>query len=658
MAIIQTMGQVEKLAPPWYQGIQRSSIQLYNHFNYDYATLYRVQSNVRTCVDFLSRNIAQLGLHQFLRVSDNDRKRLIGFGMSRIINRPLPAKYKITRYRMINALMSDLGIYFNAYLLKVRDQDSGDVLGLLRIPPIYISPEGSLVNTGYRLEIGSFRKTIDPDEIIHIRGYNPENPIYGLSPLETLRRILAEEDSAGRYREGLWKQGNRMSGYIQRPADAPDWSDTARERFLQEFNDLYAGDDNSGKTALIEDGMEWVSAGFSPRESEYLSGRKLTREECARAFHIPLPMVGILDHATLTNVREQHKQLYQDSLGPWCTMIEQDFDLQLLPEFAGEGIDIEQVYSEFNIMEKLQGDFEEQIKALQSAVGRPYMTPNEGRARLNLPSLGGDADQLATPLNVIIGGQASPRDSAPKGGQHSQKQLGEGSKQFNSYHAELSDRYQIKYIEIFSNHYRRQERAILSRVNPAISEGKADLGSGVWWDSDRWNDELFEDLLKINLLTAQTWAEMMFEKTGVELNNYQAFDDRLIPYMSEHSRIQAEDINQTTEIQIGEALDDPDPLAAVKNVFKIALTSRVIQQAISSVNTASNFGAFEAAKASQLLRKTWRVNSGNPRESHAALDGVSVGIRENFPNGLRWPGDPSGSAEELAGCQCSVEFSR
>ena len=40
------------------------------------------------------------------------------------------------------------------------------------------------------------------------------------------------------------------------------------------------------------------------------------------------------------------------------------------------------------------------------------MTANEARARLNMPSLSGYADELVTPLNVLTGGQANPQDSA------------------------------------------------------------------------------------------------------------------------------------------------------------------------------------------------------------------------------------------------------
>ena len=95
----------------------------------------------------------------------------------------------------------------------------------------------------------------------------------------------------------------------------------------------------------------------------------------------------------------------------------------------------------------------------------------------------------------------------------------------------------------------------------------------------------------------------------------------------------------------------------MKNVFNLALTVWVVQQAVTAVTSAGNFGAWEAANAGGLRKKTWIVTSPNPRPSHAALNGVTVGIRERFANGLRWPGDPAGSADENANCKCEVEFS-
>lgn len=626
----------------WWPRVSYGSLTLYDQYNYDYATIYRTQPNVRTCVDFLARNIAQLGLHVFRRVSDTDRQRLTDHPLARVLARPLPADFKVTYYRLIEALMGDLGIYFNAYWLKIRVEDAP--AGLLRIPPIYVTVKGGLVPTEYKLNLGGLPKTVKPSEIVHFRGYNPESAINGLPPLETLRRILAEEHAAGDYREHFWQNAARMHGILERPAGAPEWSETARERFKAEFEALYSGGENSGKTAILEEGMTWQATTFNAQESEYLGGRKLTREECARAYHIPLPMVGILDNATFSNIKEQHKNLYQDSLGPWLAMIEQDVELQLLPEFD----DTDGVYVEFNIAEKLAGAFDEQVTALQAAVGRPWMTADEARARMNLPSMGGDAEVLVTPLNVLVGGLASPRDTAPKS-VHVQLD----AKTLDIHIQELRERHEQKWREGLMRHYRRQEAAIMSRVPE--SAGKADIG-GVWWDEDRWDRELYEDLLPLNILTAGTWSGIVVGALEADIDE-DVMNQRMHPWLEKHSQIQAAYINAATRDQLEVALRDPEPREAVKGIFEQALTAWTARQAISAVTTAMNFGATEGAKASGLTRKTWQVNSSNPRDDHMAMNGETVGIRERFSNGMRWPGDPAGGAEQNANCQCSVRFS-
>jgi hypothetical protein len=71
----------------------------------------------------------------------------------------------------------------------------------------------------------------------------------------------------------------------------------------------------------------------------------------------------------------------------------------------------------------------------------------------------------------------------------------------------------------------------------------------------------------------------------------------------------------------------------------------------------ASFVAVEAA--TKLLAgkatKTWRTNSSNSRKSHARMDGETVDLDAKFSNGLKWPGDPAKGADEVAGCECTVE---
>jgi hypothetical protein len=266
------------------------------------------------------------------------------------------------------------------------------------------------------------------------------------------------------------------------------------------------------------------------------------------------------------------------------------------------------------------------------------------------------ADQLGVPLNIIVSGGASPEPDASAADQNAPKRL--HAKGYDSHNAPLRQQHIERWQRGLARHYHRQERAITSRVPVQISEnGKADIG-GIWWDDERWDNELAADLLRLNSLTANAWAENMIEQTGADIGDMDAFQARMLPWLSEHSHMQAAYINRRTQEALAEALRQPETLQAVKDLFALAATSWALLEAGSAVTSASNFGAHEAANAGGLRQKRWHVNSSNPRDSHAAVNGETVGIRELFSNGLRWPGDPRGSAEDNANCQCSVEFLR
>lgn len=661
MTTIISETSLVEMPASWWPASSNRSVKLYDSFTYDYATLYKTQPNVRVCVDFLARNIAHLGLHVYQRQENNDRVRLREHGLSRLLDQPLPAGYKVTQYRLLESMMGDLGVYHNAFWLKIR-RPSSELYGLLRIPPVYVSVVGSMYPTGYKITLADGVKTVDADEMIHFRGYNPENAINGMSPLETLRRILAEENASGDYREHFWANAARISGVIERPSTAPEWSDTARQRFKSEFEQLYTGDTNSGKTAVLEEGMEWKAVSFNPKESEYLEGRKLTREECARAYHIPPPLVGILDHATFSNISEQHKMLYTDVLGPWCESIEQDFQLQVLPEFK----DTEGVYLEFNIQEKLQGDFQAQTQSLQSAIGRPWMTANEGRSRMNLPQLEG-GDDLVTPLNVLIGGQASPNDVAGKaGGQILSLTNGAKSAElfvdlkgdddepviFRTHDPKMRAKFEVEWQALLTGVFERQKTTVMAKLGAAAKARKeADINA--IWDYERWNDEVSKDFSELTWETIKAWAEKLAAALGIEVNY-----EIMRIYVENNARIAAGYMNDSTFDQIDEALRAENPLEAVEKVFALALGVRVVQLALGRVTSLSNYGAYSAARQGGVKTKTWIVTSKNPRHTHMLLDGEKVGIRGKFSNGLRWPGDHLGGAEENANCRCMLDYGR
>lgn len=401
MAFVASSGSIYPLTSGAYSTVQLAPrIELSDSYAVEYGQIWKSQESVRTVVSFLARNIAQLGLALYERVGDSDRRRLQDHPLAALLRRPNPWA---TRYRFINDLVHDFAIYDNAFWVKTNDNG---IRGLRRIPPQYISIDGRdwLSPDTFRITGSAGARVLTREQVVYFRGYGVNKDI-GTSPLEALRRTLREEFTASEMREQVMRNGARMSGYINRPADAPGWSDEAADRFKRAWQSQYSGSGpGAGGTPILEDGMTFSPVSQTAKDLQYIEARKLTREEVAAAYFVPPPMVGLLEHATFSNITEQHKMLYQDTLGPWLTMISEEIELQLLPDFE---VDPTRFYVEFNLREKLSGSFEERADAIQKAVGGPTMTVNEARALDNRPPIDG-GDVLIRPLNVTANGDRNP----------------------------------------------------------------------------------------------------------------------------------------------------------------------------------------------------------------------------------------------------------
>ncbi|PTR42038.1 HK97 family phage portal protein [Rhodococcus sp. OK611] len=402
MSFVISDGAVRGLSRPDLPGMPR--LQISDSLSMAHEEIWRKQPAVRTSVTFLARNIAQLGLHAFRRVGDTDRQRLIDHALPLLIGKPNPWT---TRYRLMDSLVHDLGIYDRAHWQKVKTSSG---LGLVRLPPSMVTPKGDdwLTPSVFEVKGSKGTREVLAESMVYFRGYAPAND-FGTSPIESLRQILAEEWHSSRSREQTLRNGARMSGYLQRPKEAGKWEPEARDRFREHWRAQYTGDGPAtGGTPILEDGMTFTGVSQTSEQLQYIEARKLTREEVAAAYFIPPPMVGLLDNATFSNITEQHKMLYQDTLGPWLTMIADELALQLIPDLP----DSDRVYVEFNLAEKLTGSFETRSDSMQRAVGGPFLTVNEARAMDNRPPIE-RGDVLIRPLNVTQNGDDKPIPAAP-----------------------------------------------------------------------------------------------------------------------------------------------------------------------------------------------------------------------------------------------------
>lgn len=597
------------------------------------ASLWRTQPHLRTVVTFVARNVAQLGLHVFERVDETDRRR---DRVSLLAGTLAFPDGVMTTYDLVYALVGDMLLYDRSYWFVGQSAETLSGWMIRRIPPSWVSTgeqdpfrvKSWLVAFG-----GEGAVEVPAAQILAFTGYSPTSVTKGSPTVESLKDTLREQVEASKYRGQIWKNGGRISSVLERPKDAPRWSDPAREAFREDWYAKYTGNGpRAGGTPILEDGMTLKRIDFTAQEQQFVEAAKLSLTTVAAAFHVNPTMIGQNDGANYSNVREFRKMLYGDTLGPLLAQIEARINTFLIPML---GMDPARFYAEFNIAEKLQGNFEEQSTALQSATGAPWMTRNEARARQNLPRVDG-GDDLVTPLNVLIGGQASPRDSLPKAIRGERGPELAALAAVKSRPGEWEQVYEKRLGEFFG----QQSRTVRSRLGAKDPD---------WWDEDRWNRELGDLLFQLGTQVSEAAARASLDELGIDPSSYDL--DLTVEWLRARADISAANINAKTLGRVEAALAD-DEGGELAEAFGAGLAAL----AVALVTAMAGFGTAEAGKQSGATTKTW-ITGKNPRPEHAALDGVTVPIGDKFPNGLMWPGDAdSGDADELAGCNCEISF--
>ena len=107
-----------------------------------------------------------------------------GHDMAKLIANPNPY---YTGRELWMATVLDFA-FGNAYWLKVRRTDGE--LGLVRLPPPSVAVDGWLLPKLFVWTLPSGETMeLEAGQVVYFSGYNPDSPVEGLSPLETLRQL-------------------------------------------------------------------------------------------------------------------------------------------------------------------------------------------------------------------------------------------------------------------------------------------------------------------------------------------------------------------------------------------------------------------------------------------------------------------------------------
>ena len=608
--------------------------------------LYETQANLHAVISFLADSVAQLPLKVYIRDGEAERRRDRSSTAAKLLWRPNADQ---TAYEFINSFMIEYFLMGEVFLWLLPDPDSDSGYQLRVIPREWVKEQKSRTNyapSQLIVSAGNGTIKIEKDEFVTLRMYSPGNPGGSQSPISALKQTLMEQIQADRFRTEVWSSSGRFNAYITRPKDVEPWDDEQRAKFATAFREAWGKDgENRGKMPLLEDGMEIKPYQFNAQQAQFAETKQLSREDVAAAYHINPSLIWHTSTQTYASAKDNARALYADCLGPILQMIQQRFNSFLLPMVGAAP----NTYVEFDLTEKLKGSFEERASILQSAVGGPWMTRNEARADNNLPPIDG-GDELIVPLNVVEGGQASPQDTHMDA-QEPMAIVESGLKARTvKLNVAATDKEKEQMAETLAKFFKRQAKAVLPKIG---------AGSD-WWNQERWDRELADDIEPIIDGVADAHGKEVAKALGSKYSTEQTRK-----YLRALSEGRAAAINTKTrehlQTSIDEVEENPETENTPAHAMEVREGSHSVTLGAALALTAAGWAATHEAphQAEQQgirkrVEKTW-VTGDNPRDSHAAMDGETVGIDEKFSNGAEWPGDDNLDPDESCGCNCSTE---
>lgn len=344
---------------------------------------------VYSCVRILAEAIAGLPLHLYRYKEDGGKERAIDNNLYHLLHDE-PNK-EMSSFIFRETLMTHLLLWGNAYAQIIRN-GKGEVVALYPLMPNKMQVDRDENGELYYIYTRSSdeAKTMEgvtvyltPRDVLHIPGLGFDG-LVGYSPIAMAKNAIGLAIATEEYGAKFFANGAAPSGVLEHPGTIKDPS-----RLRENWNSTFGGSANSGKVAVLEEGMKYTPISISPEQAQFLETRKFQIDEIARIFRVPPHMVGDLEKSSFSNIEQQSLEFVKYTLDPWVIRWEQSLSRALLNEDEKR-----KYFFKFNLEGLLRGDYESRMSGYAVARQNGWMSANDIRELENMDKIpaeeGGD----------------------------------------------------------------------------------------------------------------------------------------------------------------------------------------------------------------------------------------------------------------------------
>ena len=265
---------------------------------------------------------------------------------------------------------------------------------------IYIEPESKelfyfVSETAELMTPDRADMAVPARDVLHFRcACHRNNPLIGVSPLVAAGASAGVHTALTASQLAFFSQMRRPSGVLSTDHKlSADQSVSLREAW-----DKQASGMNQGGVPILSAGLTWHPMSVTSADAEVINSMKLSNDEIFRAMGVPPPLLGALEHATLSNVEQMVSAWLSFSLGGLIERYERALDRLF-------NLDSNDNRIEMDVTILLRSDLSARMDAYSKMVNSGVATPNEIRRKEGLARVdGGDSiflQRQMTPVDLI-----------------------------------------------------------------------------------------------------------------------------------------------------------------------------------------------------------------------------------------------------------------
>ena len=305
-------------------------------------SLYRLQTWIQNAIDIPAKMAAATPFN-VLEMQGEETKPIANHDFERLLMRPNPRE---SRFEFLRGTFSWLSAMQDCYwwLNALNETSPIDELWLIPVQQIVPVPDGNMGIRGYLYDPGdgSPLMPLEEWEVIHFKGWNPDNKYVGLSPLEALAMDARGDLAAQRYNTAFYDKDNAKASGILAFADS--FAEQGKwERLIAQRNEMHGGTKNNRIMMLRgvgAGGVQWLQTQLTNVDIQYLQQRQFTKEEIYDRL-APGLASALAINANEANSRTGQANLREMCLYPMHTAVAETIAMKILAPRYGENLTAE-----------------------------------------------------------------------------------------------------------------------------------------------------------------------------------------------------------------------------------------------------------------------------------------------------------------------------